>query len=150
MISWHVCRTKSQQEPRAAVELANQDFLVFLPVLASKPMFPGYIFVQFDRDRDPWGKIKNTRGCIDLLGCGFIPANVPDPVIEALMAYRPPEIIPESQGQFSKGQRVQIAGGHFAAGLEGLFQADVKGRTACLLEICGKKVEVPRAAIRAA
>ncbi len=149
MISWHVCRTKSQQEPRAAVELANQDFRVFLPVLASKPMFPGYIFVQFDRDRDPWGKIKNTRGCIDLLGCGFIPANVPDPVIEALMAYRPPEIPSEGPSTFAKGQPVQITEG-ILAGLEGLFQADVKGRTACLLEICGKRVEVPRGTVRAA
>ncbi len=122
---------------------------MFLPVLSSKPMFPRYIFVQFDRNIDPWGKIKSTRGCIDLLKDGFLPAIVPTKAIEAIMAYREPQETPAGETQFAPGQTVRITDG-VLAGLEGLFQADVKGRTACLLEICGRRVQVPRNTIRAA
>lgn len=149
MLTWHVVTTKPQQEARAAVELANQDFRVFLPVLSAKPMFPGYIFVQFDRDIAGWGTIKNTRGCIDLLRNGFLPSNVHDSIIEALMAYRQPQTIPEGETEFSLGQVVKINNG-VLEGVEGLFQANVKSRTMCLLEICGKRVQVPRDTVQAA
>ena len=149
MLTWFVAYTKPQQEARAAVELANQDFRVFLPVMFSKPMFPRYIFVQFDRDRDPWGKIKSTRGCIDLLKDGFLPSIVPQAVIETIMAFRPPESAAQTQTQFTLGDTVQITNGPLA-GLQGLFVADRKARVMALLEICGKRVEVPRNSIRAA
>lgn len=149
MIAWHCAVTKPQQEHIAAVHLANQQFHTYLPVLDAKPMFPRYIFVEFDRDRDPWGVIRSTRGCCDLLKDGFIPAIVPQKAIEAIMAFKPPEIIPGELGQFTPGQRVRIMDG-VLNGLEGLFQGDAKGRTACLLEICGRKVTVPKNTIRAA
>lgn len=149
MLTWHVVTTKPQQEARAAVELANQDFRVFLPMLSAKPMFPGYIFVQFDREIAGWGTIKNTRGCVDLLRNGFLPSNVHDDIIEALMAYRPPQPVAAGGIEFSRGQTVKINEG-VLEGVEGLFQANVKSRTMCLLEICGKRVMVPRDTIQAA
>lgn len=150
MIAWHVCYCRPQQEARAAVELANQDFHVFLPVLFTKPMFPRYIFVQFDRDTDPWGKIKSTRGCIDLLKDGFLPCIVRPEVIDAIKAFREPvEGTPQTQTQLSVGDTVQIHSGPLA-GLHGLFVADKKARVSCLLEILGKRVEVPRDSVRAA
>lgn len=149
MQAWHVVLAKPNQEARAAVELARQDFRVFLPVLDAKPMFPRYIFVQFDRDTDNWGTIKSTRGCIGLLRNGFIPANVPEHLITALMSYRPPQEPVQAETVFSAGQPIRIVEGPLA-GLEGLFVADKKARIMCLLELCGKKVEVPTASIRAA
>lgn len=65
------------------------------------------------------------------------------------MAYKPPEAPTTEETQFTKGQVVRIETG-VLAGLEGLFQTDVRGRTACLLEILGKRVEVPRDTVRAA
>ena len=147
---WFCVVSKSNQEARAAVELTKQGFDVFMPILDRRPMFPRYLFVQFDRERDPWGAIKNTRGCVDLLKNGFLPSPVPTPVIEALKAYRPPvegEAAPEQV--FNTGETVVIHTGPLS-GLSGLFQANVKGRTACLLEIMGKRVEIPRNSIRAA
>jgi transcriptional antiterminator RfaH len=149
MIAWHCCVTRPQQEHIAALHLANQNFRAFLPVLFSKPMFSRYLFVEFDRDKDPWGLIKSTRGCVDLLKDGYMPAIVPTRVIEAIMAYRPPQEPAEGQTEYTKGQTVKITEG-VLSGLEGLFQGDVKGRTACLLEICGRKVQVPKSTIRAA
>ncbi len=149
MIAWHCCHTRPQQETRAAIELTNQDFRVFLPVLASKPMFPRYIFVQFDRHQDPWGVIKNTRGCSGLLLDGYLPAIVPNYAIEAIMAYKP-EIDPTpAQATFAPGQTVKIVEGP-CAGIEGLFVADANRRVYALLEVCGKQIKVARESIRAA
>ena len=150
MIAWHVAFTRCQQEVRAALELTNQDFRVFLPILCAKPMFPRYLFVQFDREIDPWGKIKSTRGCVDLLKDGYLPAIVPARIIEAIMAYAPaPEKPADGQTQFTAGDAIKITTGPLA-GLEGLFVADRKARVMCLLELCGKRIEVPRTMVEAA
>lgn len=150
-LGWHCVVSRPQQEARAAVELANQGFRVFLPILDQKPMFPRYLFSQFDSEKDPWGAIKSTRGCVDLLKNGFTPASVPDRVIEAIMAYRPRPIETpcESETDFRAGDTVRITEGPLA-GLSGLFVADKRARTACLLDLFGKKVEVPRDSLRAA
>lgn len=148
MLAWHVVISKPSQEARAAIELAKQDFRVFLPILETKPMFPRYLFAQFDRDIDNWGVIKSTRGCIDLLKNGFIPANVPEKVMGAIMSYKPPAEPAEAEVTFVQGQVVKIAEGP-CSGLLGIFQSDAKGRTMALLEIMGKRVELPRKSIRA-
>ncbi len=149
MRQWFVVNSKPQQETRAAIELSNQDFEVFLPILDGKPMFPRYLFTAFDRERDPWGKVQHTRGCSGLLRNGFLPVPVRDDAIMALKSYRPPEPAQKGETQFTKGQAVQIMEGPLA-GLQGLFQADEKRRVYALLEICGKPIKVPRQSIRAA
>jgi transcriptional antiterminator RfaH len=149
MINWFVVQTHSRQEARAAVELARQDFQTYLPILDSKPMFPRYLFVRFNRETDNWGVIRSTRGCIDLLKDGFMPAKVPDKAMDAIMAYRPPQEPTQTQTEFAKGDPVRIEGG-VLDGMGGLFQQDMKGRTQALLEIMGRKVVVPRETVRAA
>ncbi len=149
MIAWHVVHTRPQQEARAAIELTNQDFRVFMPVLASKPLFPRYIFTQFDRNVDQWGKIKNTRGCVSLLLDGFLPAIVPNQAIDAIMDYKAPEQPQEGETTFTTGQTVRIVEGP-CAGIEGLFVADANRRVYALLEVCGKQIKVARDSIRAA
>ena len=149
MRAWFVVNSKPQQETRAALELANQNFEVFLPILDAKPMFPRYLFVAFDRDRDSWGPIQHTRGCSGLLKNGFLPIPVRDDVIVALKDYRPPEKPHDGETIFTKGQEVQITEGPLQ-GLHGLFQADEKRRVYALLEICGKPIKIPRQYIRAA
>lgn len=131
------------------MELANQGFTVFLPTLDAKPMFPRYGFVAFDRDRDNWGTIKSTRGCVDLLKTGFIPTPVPGYAMDLILNYKPAEKPQEAATAFSPGQMVEIHTGPLQ-GLQGLFVADAKARTMAFLEIMGKRVELPRDSIRAA
>lgn len=149
MLAWHVVNSKPAQEARAAIELANQGFHVFLPVMQNKPLFPRYLFVEFDREIDNWGTIKNTRGCVDLLRNGFQPATVPSKIMEAIMAYKAPESEPDAETEFAQGQRVAIVTGPLT-GLEGLFVANRHNRVYALLEILGKRVEVSMDSIRVA
>jgi transcriptional antiterminator RfaH len=149
MQAWFVAMCKPNQEARAAVELTNQEFEVYLPALDSKPMCPRYIFVKFDRESDNWGTIRSTRGCIDLLRNGFMPSPVPESAMKAIMSYQAPQEPIPTDAQFTPGQTVKIVEG-VLAGLEGLFQRDAKGRSMALLEIMGRKVEIPKDSIRAA
>lgn len=149
MLAWHCIVSKPSQEARAAIELTNQDFHVFLPILDKKPMFPRYLFAEFDASIDNWGVIRSTRGCIDVLKNGRSPATVPNHVMAAVMAFKAPETLPDGQTEFSPGQSIQIVQGPLA-GLQGLFVADKRHRVYCLLDLLGKKVEVARDSIRAA
>lgn len=149
MLAWYCAISKPNQEARAAIELAKQDFRVFLPILDAKPMFPRYLFVAFDASTDNWPAIRSTRGCQDLLRNGFTPAAIPERVMDAIMAYRHPAQPQTGETEFSKDQLVRIVDGPLA-GLEGLFVADRHKRVYALLEIMGRKVEVARNSIRAA
>src|SRR6478752_551295 len=114
MMAWHVVVCRAQQEARAAIELTKQDFEVYMPILDSKPMFPRYIFTRFNREVDNWGVIRSTRGCIDLLKNGFLPAHVPQHAMDAIMASRPPEEPVETESNFAPGDTVKIASGPLA------------------------------------
>lgn len=148
---WFVAVSKPAQEYRASYELLNQGFDTFIPTISLKPMFPRYLFVKFDRDKDSWGSIRSTRGCIDLLRSGYLPQSVPDSVMDALMAYKDePDAIP-AEPVYTKGQRVTVIGGPFSA-FEGLFQKSAQGRVKVLLSLFGtqREVEMPITDIRAA
>lgn len=152
---WFVVFCRANNEIRATVNLANQFQEAYLPRLEGKPLFPRYAFVRFDRDMDPWGKIANTRGCIQLLKNGNIPTPVPDTVMDAIKTYceenatRATEKAQDGKIKFKAGDAVVIQSGPLQ-GLSGLFVADKKARVSCLLELCGRRVEVPLDSVRAA
>jgi hypothetical protein len=63
---WFVAQTMYHRENLASLHLAAQNFRVFLPRFCKKvrharklhetivPVFPGYVFVAFDVERDRW------------------------------------------------------------------------------------------------
>lgn len=153
MIEWHCVLTKPQQEARASDELQNQGFTVYLALIDSSkpkspPLFPRYIFAQFDRDTDNWGLIRSTRGCCDVLRDGFRPAIVRQPIMDAIMAYAPSERPTPAIPAFTEGQTVQITTG-LLRGYTALFMGSSKNRTIALLELMGKPWKVPLADIAA-
>jgi len=141
MKHWFCAVTKPQQEARAAVELSKQDFHVYLPVLAKRPMFPRYIFLEFDRDLDNWGVVRSTRGCCDLLKTGFLPTIVPSKAMDAIMAFRESTEAIQAEQAFIPGQTVKITNG-LLRGYEGLFRGTDKQRVKAFLEIMGNRIEV--------
>ncbi len=83
MKRWYVVQTKSHQEAQAIQHLKDQKFKTFFPkfmhtridmktkkeVIKSIPMFPSYVFVQFDITRNRrWQSINGTRGVAGIIG----------------------------------------------------------------------------------
>ena len=80
---WFLIYTKPRQEERAKENLENQGFETFLPMIAYekikqpklyslKPLFPRYLFTQFNKEKNNWVHIKSTRGVSHIVGLAKI------------------------------------------------------------------------------
>lgn len=101
-------------------------------VITSIPIFPGYLFVKFDREADNWGAINHISGVIGILENRQMPSRVPDIIIERLRNM-------EEAGVFEKasalriGEQVEIMEGPFAGELARIKSATAKKRVKILL-----------------
>ena len=96
MSSWCVVNARPHQEERAEHNLLKQGFRAWLPVMMRSrrharrietvrtPVFPGYLFVDLDLERDAWGRINNTFGVRRLLTDNACPQVLPDGFVAAL------------------------------------------------------------------
>jgi len=76
---WYVVQSKTKQESIAQQNLENQNFKTYFPQylqrkiirkkleLIPTPLFPAYLFVEFDISRDKWRAISGTRGVLQLV-----------------------------------------------------------------------------------
>lgn len=98
MLSWYCAQTHTGSERIAVVNLNRQSFRTVLPLgtedkrVGGKtttvivPLFPRYVFTQFDIDKDRWSAVNSTIGVKRLVSFGPKPAVVPDGVVEPLIA----------------------------------------------------------------
>ena len=153
---WYVVQTHVNAEAKAAANLGQQGFSVYLPRYlklrsharkvdtVERPLFPRYLFVAIDVTTQRWRAIQSTLGVSHLVCRSGKPASVEDEVIDALKAR-------EDEGGFIKllrrsaispGDTVRFVGGAFAdsfALVEGVSDRD---RVAILLDLLGRQVRV--------
>lgn len=99
-VRWYVVQVKPCMEKTATANLKELKIKTFYPVYVQTkkikgkmvsellPLFPSYIFVRFDIDRNKnWRKIKNTKGIEKIIGCTefFIPP-LPKGFVEQLIS----------------------------------------------------------------
>lgn len=148
---WYVVHTKPRQEQRALLNLEQQGYECFLPLLASEkirqgslvvadePLFPRYLFIHLDHgdSAKSWSPIRSTKGVSRLVTFGNEPAKVGPQLIDALRQ-RHAEVATEPQRLFNPGERVVIVDGPFA-GLEAVYQmTDGERRAMVLIELLSK------------
>ena len=150
-LNWYAVRTKPQSEYLAAHVLDGQGFEVFLPLVGSPmpragredtPLFPGYLFLRYDVDRQDWPSLTPLPGILGWV-CfnGVVPA-IPDDVVE-LVAERV-QAINRTGGlwtRFRRGQRVHVLYGK----MEGLAEVveeprSPEDRVRVLLNFMGRQV----------
>lgn len=109
-------------------------------------LFPGYLFVKFDRDRHDWAELEHLDNALGILRNNLIPVCVPDAVIEKLQ-------LAESQGLFSvespfkRGDTVEILEGAFAGIIARVKAASPRKRVKLLLDALGE-ADVDAAVLR--
>ena len=152
--AWYVVNTQPRAELRAINHLEMQGYRIFCPryrrtvrharkmksVLA--PLFPSYLFVQFDMAHDQWRCINSTRGVMRLLTGDGMPQPVPVGVIEALFAHTRSDGTIDWTSRFEVGAAVLIADGPFAELVGTLEYLDAAGRVRVLLDLLGRTVSV--------
>lgn len=146
---WFVAQTLHHREKLAALHLGAQGFRSFLPrfqktvrharqlreVIAL--VFPGYIFLILDAERDRWRSINGTFGVARLVSAQGRPIPVPSGIVEALIAAVDQSGLVRLGGELRPGQAVRVVAGPFAGGLGVLERLDTKGRVRVLLKIMG-------------
>jgi transcriptional antiterminator RfaH len=154
--AWYVVQTQVNAEAKAARNLVQQGFEVYLPKYLKRrshartveyvpaPLFPRYLFVRIDIATQRWRSIQSTFGVSHLVSNGSDPAPVPRQVLSTLKGREDDGgyVQLEHRPKFTLGERVRVLAGVFADNL-GLFDgmAD-RERVAILLDLLGRKVRV--------
>ena len=145
MKSWFAVYTKPMKEEYARWNLINMGYETFLPIcLKTKkgskmalPLFPRYLFVNFDLEKDPRWSIRNCRGVIRLVSFrpdGF-PSSVPERFINDIKLRLDKDgyvRLETLASRLKAGDRVEIGDGPFL-GYQGLFLESLNGRDRILI-----------------
>jgi transcription antitermination factor NusG len=127
---WYALQVRTRWESSTAVLLSGKSYQTFLPTFKMKkrwngrvreidaPLFPGYVFCQFDaQNRLP---ILITPGVIAVVGRGRIPLPVDDEEIAAVQLAVSSGLRAEPWPYLELGQKVRIENDSLQ-GLEGIL-----------------------------
>ena len=149
---WYLVYTKPRQESVAEENLQRQGFDIWLPRLrlsrrrrgrwvdAVEPLFPRYLFIRLQAGGDDFAPIRSTRGVSGLVRIGMEPAQVPDPVVQALQQAADPDsgLLNPEASPLAQGDLVEVLEGPFE-GLRGVFQLQSGDeRVVILLDVLGQ------------
>ena len=118
MKNWYLLKTKAKQENIAILNLENQNFHVYCPYAhinkKNVALFPGYVFIQLDKDTQNWSPIRSTKGVLYFVKFGPNYPIIPDHMIEFIKANH---LNTEGRllniDKFKAGDKVQILDGVF-------------------------------------
>lgn len=151
---WYVVCAQPHGETRAFAHLTRQGFQTFLPLYrktirharqfrtVNAPLFPRYLFVSLDLDRDRWRSVNGTFGVSSLIMEGERPKTVRRDVVENLIAATDPGGLISAGHDLQPGEKVRFASGPFAGLVGELLALDEAGRVRVLLEVMGAQVPV--------
>jgi len=152
---WFVAMTLPRKERLAATQLDNQRYRSFLPlqletrrharkfttVLA--PVFPRYLFVILDVERQGWRSVNGTFGVQRLITDGERPLAVAPGVVETLVQSSDQRgALIYKADQLAIGDQVKLVAGPLAGSLGILQRLDGAGRVQILLTLLGGPVKV--------
>jgi transcription elongation factor/antiterminator RfaH len=151
---WFLAHTQPRSEWKAELHLGAQGFRTFLPQIQKTirharqlkavraPLFPRYLFVILNLERDRWLSVRSTVGVSFLYTAkDGRPVAVPVGVVESLVE-RSESGLTRLDTTLVKGQQVRILSGPFANFTGTLERLDEAGRVKVLLEMMGTAVPV--------
>lgn len=155
MEAWYAIHAKARQEHLALEHLRRQGYEPYLPLIrlhrrrrgawqqVTEPLFPGYLFVRLDPQRDNTAPIRSTRGVIGLVRFGGALRPVPEGLVEHLLGTpQDPDGAISQEHLFQAGDRVDIVSGPLA-GLQAIFLAPTgQERARLLLNLLGRETRV--------
>ena len=148
-----MCRT--QQEQTAEDNLRRQGFTVYLPTVPEKSikqgrvttdikaMFPGYLFIEADLERQDLSVIRSTLCCIAFLRHGVRPAVVPNQVMASIKEAE--DVLHgrfEINQGFTPGSKYELVEQGFNGHTATFLALDGKNRARVLLTLLNSEREV--------
>ena len=151
---WFILQFKSNSHHLAAKNLNRQGFETFLPlhdttsrrlsrfINTSKPLFPGYMFIKFDRAESEWHKINSTYGVSRLITFNSTLKSIPTNIVDSLMKRY------DSSGKLlpikklKKGDHVTVLKGPFADFIATVEKYEDDQRIWLLMDLMGRKAKI--------
>ena len=157
---WYVVQSKPKHELTAVQRLEDQSFTCYLPQLVItkktrgrvvqliEPLFPSYLFVNFNIDADRWRAISGTRGVVKLLGASEDNATpLPKGFVEEMLSkadergYISVKTTEKVMRKFIPGDVLRVKDGPFE-GFTGACQRTQKDCAVLLLSLLSGKIEI--------
>ena len=151
---WFILQFKPNSHYQATKNLNRQGFETFLPlhyttsrkvsrfITTNQPLFPGYMFIAFNRDESKWHKINNTYGVSRLVTFNAKLKSIPTTFIDNLMKrydlsgkLLPMEIL-------KKGDQVKVLKGPFANFIATVETYETDQRIWILMDLMGRKTKI--------
>ena len=156
---WFILQFKSNSHHLAAKNLTQQGFETFLPlhettsrkssrfINTSKPLFPGYMFIKFDRSEPDWRKINNTYGVSRLITFNSILKSIPNRFVDSLMKRYDlsGKLLPIKK--LKKGDQVTVLTGPFANFIAIVEKYEADQRIWILMDLMGRKTKIKASSI---
>jgi len=151
---WFILQFKPNSHHQAAKNLNRQGFETFLPlhdttlrrtsrfINTSKPLFPGYMFIRFNRADSGWHKINNTYGVSRLITFNSILNSIPTIFIDHLMKRYDTsgKLLPIQK--LKKGDQVEVLKGPFANFIATVEKYEADQRIWILMDLMGRKTKI--------
>ena len=151
---WFILQFKPNSHHQASKNLNRQGFETFLPlhdttsrkasrfITTNQPLFPGYMFITFDKAESKWHKINNTYGVSRLVTFNAILKPIPTTFVNNLMKRY------DSSGKLlpikklKKGDRVKVLKGPFANFIATVETYETDQRIWILMDLMGRKTKI--------
>ena len=146
---WLVLQTKPRHEYMVETNLLEQGFDIYLPRLTVRrkqcskpktvvePLFPGYLFICVNIQRENIFPVTRTRGVKTFVRFGNHYPELPETLIHQLLKNEQNSFDSPEQEDFIQGDNVQIGDGSLS-GLRGIYSLEKgKDRAYVLVEILG-------------
>jgi len=151
---WFILQLKSNSHDRAKKNLTRQGFETFLPlhdttsrkasrfVNTSRPLFPGYMFIRFNRAESEWHKINNTYGVSRLITFNSVLRSIPTSFVNSLMKRYDlsGKLLPIQK--LKKGEQVRVLTGPFANFIAIVEKYEADQRICILMDLMGRKTKI--------
>ncbi len=151
---WFILQFKPNSHHQASKNLNRQGFETFLPlhdttsrkasrfITTNQPLFPGYMFITFDKAESKWHKINNTYGVSRLVTFNAILKPIPTTFVNNLMKRY------DSSGKLlpikklKKGDQVKVLKGPFANFIATVETYETDQRIWILMDLMGRKTKI--------
>ena len=151
---WFILQFKPNSHHLATKNLNRQGFETFLPLVditkrkasrftnTTQPLFPGYMFIRFDKAESEWHKINSTYGVSRLITFNSILKSIPTIFVDHLMKRYDlsRKLLPIQK--LKKGDQVTVLTGPFANFIATVEKCESEQRIWVLMDLMGRKTKI--------
>jgi transcriptional antiterminator RfaH len=154
--NWIVASTHPHKEQLALDNLARQGFHSYCPRIRRRtrharrlqvvlrPLFPGYVFIRLNPEKEQWRSIASTFGVRSLIRFGERPGTVPDQFVCGLRSTEAggAVTIPRARDSYEVGEKVRMREGPFEGLIATVLSANESERITVLMDLLRRSVRV--------